>query len=174
MIGGSKLRPEHRCTPPALLLPFLFENNVLFIYFRERGREGEREREKHQHEREISIRERLISYLSSAPTGNQPKTQACALTGNPTGHLFLCGPTPNQLSHTVQAFAALSAPHLLLPSLGPTAGNRAEASTGRGLLLAPSFSEGDSVTALAWAAACVRVCTALARAAACVRVCSIG
>ena len=35
--------------------------------------------------------------------GTEPATQACALTGNRTGDLLLCGMTPNPLSHTHQA-----------------------------------------------------------------------
>ena len=39
--------------------------------------------------------------LTRTPTGDQAATQACALTGNPTGDL-LCGTMPNPLSHVSQ------------------------------------------------------------------------
>ena len=75
-------------------------NFLLLFIFRRRGREGKREGEKHQYEREMSI-----GCLSRAfQPGTEPATQACALTGNQTWDLSLCGMTPNQLSHTSQGF----------------------------------------------------------------------
>ena len=61
-------------------------------YFRARGREGERESEKHRCERETSI-----SCLLYTCQGTEPATQVCALTGNRTSDLSVCGTTPNQL-----------------------------------------------------------------------------
>ena len=65
--------------------------------FRERGREGEREGGKHRCARETDW---LL--LVCPQMGTRPTTQACALTGNPTGDILLCGMTLNQLSHTSQ------------------------------------------------------------------------
>ena len=54
--------------------------------------------EKHRCERETSI-----GYLLYVPQpGTWPATQAVALTENQTSDLWLCGTTPNQLSHTSQ------------------------------------------------------------------------
>ena len=71
----------------------------LFIYFleRERGREGEREKE-------TSMRKRYFNWLPlpCPQLGAWPATQACALTGNQTSNLSVCGPVLNPLSHTSQ------------------------------------------------------------------------
>ena len=55
---------------------------ILFI-FRERGREGEGDTEKHWCEREMWIG------LVCIPSGEEPATQACALTRNQTNDLLL-------------------------------------------------------------------------------------
>ena len=69
----------------------------LFI-FREIGEEREKERE-------TSMCQRDINQLPLARPllGTWPATQACALTGNPTGDLLVHKPAPNPLSHTSQA-----------------------------------------------------------------------
>ena len=73
--------------------PFFFFWKILFI-FRERGREGEKQ--------QCEI-ERLIGCLLHTPwPGTEPATQACAMTGNWTSDLYLCGKMPDQLSHTSQ------------------------------------------------------------------------
>ena len=46
------------------------KKKILFIFFRERVKEGEREGEKHQ------------CVVASRAMGTWPATQACALTGN--------------------------------------------------------------------------------------------
>ena len=85
---------------------FLFEDFIyLFIFVclftRERGREGkEREGEKHWCERETSI-----TCLPYMPWWIKPTTQVCALTGNQTSDLLICGVMPNWLSHTSCAFS---------------------------------------------------------------------
>ena len=63
----------------------------MFIYFRERGREGERKEK---------ARERKLLMLPQQ--GTWPTTQACALTGNGTGDPSICRPAVNPLSHTGQ------------------------------------------------------------------------
>ena len=50
---------------------------------------------------------KIIFFQLVAPSpvpqlGITPTTQACALTGNQTGDLLLCGAMPNPLSHTGQ------------------------------------------------------------------------
>ena len=52
------------------------------------GREGE----KHQ----------CVVASHAPPTGTWPATQACALTGNPTGDPLVCRPALSPLSHTSQ------------------------------------------------------------------------
>ena len=80
---------------------FFFFFKILFVclfVFRDRGSEGEREGEKHRCERET-----LIGCLWYTPQlGTEATAQACALPWNPSDHLLVCGPTPNQLSHTSQ------------------------------------------------------------------------
>ena len=70
--------------------PFLFK--ILFIYFRERGREGEREGEKYR-----CARETLIDGLPHAcpQPGTWPATQVCTLTRNGISELSVCGMMPN-------------------------------------------------------------------------------
>ena len=70
----------------------------LFI-FRERDKEGERERGK-----ETLVCERYIDRLPLARPqgGTLLGTQACALTGNQTGHLSVLRLALNTLSHTSQ------------------------------------------------------------------------
>ena len=100
-LEGCSLR-SHRCesgrvtiwaqvhlTPKPVLFFFL---KILFIYLfivRERGGR-DREEEKHQS-------------VASCLTGDQPATQACALTGNRTDDLSLCWKMPNPLSHNGQS-----------------------------------------------------------------------
>ena len=62
---------------------------ILFIYFREKGREGEREGN-------INV------WLPCACPllGTWPTTQACALTGNRTGDPLVLRLALNSLSHT--------------------------------------------------------------------------
>ena len=65
---------------------------ILFVYFRQSGREGEREGERHQ-----------CVVASHAPsTGDLAATQACALTGNQTGEPLVCRLVLSPLSHTSQ------------------------------------------------------------------------
>ena len=59
---------------------------ILFIYFREKGKEREREGERHRCERETSIG--CLLYAPIPET--EPVTQVCALTGNHTSDLSLC------------------------------------------------------------------------------------
>ena len=73
----------------------------IFIGFRERRREGEREGETLGCERETSID---CLWYASRP-GTKPATQACALTGDRTCDLSLCGWTRNPLNHTSQGCA---------------------------------------------------------------------
>lgn len=54
--------------------------------------------------------------------------------------------------------ATLSAPHLLLSFLASAAETGVEVSPNRGLVLAPSFSEADSLTVPALGRLCVFVC----------------
>ena len=56
--------------------------------------------------RETSVRERKIHWLPLVCTqpGTEPKTQACALTRNPSGDILLCGTMSNLLSHTGQGY----------------------------------------------------------------------
>ena len=65
------------------------------MYFQREGNGGIKRRE-------TWMCERYIDWLSlSCPQpGTQPVTQACALTGNQTSDLSVCGRMPNQLSHT--------------------------------------------------------------------------
>ena len=65
---------------------------ILFIYFLERGEGKEKERE-----RNINVWLLLCPLLGTWPT-----TQACALTGNPTGDPLVQRPAFNPLSHTRQ------------------------------------------------------------------------
>ena len=62
------------------------------------GREKERERN-------INVRVKHRSVVScTCPLGTDPATQACALSGNWTSDLLLCGTMPNQLSCTGQCW----------------------------------------------------------------------
>ena len=88
----------------SIVCPELYGNaRILGLKFflidsRERGREGEGEGDNHQCERET-----LISCLLHMPQpGTKPTTQACALTGNQTSDLLVCGMMTNQLSYTSQ------------------------------------------------------------------------
>ena len=78
----------------------LFLKDFIYLLL-ERG-EG-KEKEKHWCGRETSI-----GYLPYVPPPEtELATQACALTGNQTGNLPLCGTMSHQLSHTVQGWSAL-------------------------------------------------------------------
>ena len=69
----------------------------LFIYLKEREREGERE------ERNIDAQELYQSVVLTHPQlGTWPATQPYALTGNWTGDLSVCRQMFNSLSHTSQ------------------------------------------------------------------------
>ena len=98
VIIGEKIRillhNDKMVTIPSTKNLFFFFLDYLFIYFRERGREGEREREKHQY----------VAASHSPLTGDLtwPATQACALTGNLTGDSLVHRPVLNSLSHTSQ------------------------------------------------------------------------
>ena len=77
--------------------PWIFPMKLvrfLFIYFQREGKGG----------RKILMQERNIDWLPlpSTWTGTKHTTKACALTGNRTSNLLLCGTKPNQLSHTGQ------------------------------------------------------------------------
>ena len=76
--------------------PFFFFFKILFIIFRERGREKERKRN-------INVWLPLMFPL----LGTWPATQACALTGNWTGDPLVRRPALNPLSHTSQGCLAL-------------------------------------------------------------------
>ena len=82
----SPFSPHH--APCPYFLSFL--KNILFIFFRERGREGERGN--------INVWLPLVCF----PLGNWPTTQACALTRNWTGNPLVHRPALNPLSHTSQ------------------------------------------------------------------------
>ena len=78
----------------SLLATCCIQGHILkeFIYlFLERG-EGEKEKE----ERNISV----LLPLTCPLLGTWPVTQACALTGNRTGHLLVRRPELSPLSHT--------------------------------------------------------------------------
>ena len=61
-----------------------------FIYlFLERGKGREKEREG-------NIDQLLLEHTQ---LGTEPTTQACALTGDQTSDLLLCGMMPNELTH---------------------------------------------------------------------------
>ena len=72
------------------------------IYF---GRQGKDRRNR----RETLMCERIIDRLTLTrpQPGIWPATQACALTGNQTGDLLVCGTMPNPLSHTSQGSLSL-------------------------------------------------------------------
>ena len=72
---------------------------ILFIYFRQRGREGEKEGEKHQ----------CVVASHVPPTGDLTwlTAQASTLTGNPTGDPLVCRLALNPLSHTSQGHLPL-------------------------------------------------------------------
>ena len=57
-----------------------------------------------ERERNMGVREKhsFIASCSHPKWGTKPATQACALTGDLSGDLLLCGTMPNQLSQTGQ------------------------------------------------------------------------
>ena len=101
----------NRHSLPSLLYslhPLFFHKFILFCFilffklylpiFRKRRMEGEREEEKHQFKRETWF----VSSQGARPNWDGLTTQACALTGNWTSNLSLCGTMPNPLSHISQ------------------------------------------------------------------------
>ena len=70
---------------------FYFFKAFIYLFFRERGREGERERN-------INVWLALVR----PQLGTWPTPQACALTGNQTGNPLVHRPTLNPLSYTSQ------------------------------------------------------------------------
>ena len=50
--------------------------------------------------------------------GTWPATQACALTGNPTGNLLVCRLALNPRSHTSQGCSLIFWPHGTFSSVG--------------------------------------------------------
>ena len=66
------------------MISFFFFFKYFIYLFLERGAGREEEEEKHQRERNIN---RLL--LSRCQLGTWPTTQACALTGDPTGDLLV-------------------------------------------------------------------------------------
>ena len=100
-VSGNIIWQLKRTCPPRLtafriFFFFLFSPKDNFsLLFRERGRG----RERHQSEREASV-----DCLLYAPIlGTKSASQACALAGNWTGDLSLCGMTLNQLTTPVRA-----------------------------------------------------------------------
>ena len=76
---------------------FLFKD---FIYlFLERGKGREKDSERNMDMWNIN---QLT--LACPHPGTWPPTQACALTGNQTRDLSVCGRTPSPVSHTSQGF----------------------------------------------------------------------
>ena len=101
LVTGPRLEPRRYGYPsssaPELLLQyqvffFLFFKDFIYLYL-ERGREEERERN-------INVWFPLVHPL----LGTWPATQACALTGNPTGDPVVCRLVLNPLSHTCQGY----------------------------------------------------------------------
>ena len=74
---------------------FFFFKKTLFIYFID-GKGGRKKG------RETSMCGCLLCPL----LGTWPATQACALSGNPTGNPLVCRPAFNPLSHTSQGLNA--------------------------------------------------------------------
>ena len=83
-----------------------FKKKDFICLFLERGKGGRKRRETLTWERNLGwlplvCPERNIGWLPLV-VGTKPHNQACALTGNRTSNLWLCGMTSNQLSHTGQ------------------------------------------------------------------------
>ena len=77
---------------PLSLQGCIFSKDFIYLFL-DRGREKERERNIHvwlPHTRPL--------------LGTWPATQACALTGNPTGNLSVPRPALNPLSHASQGY----------------------------------------------------------------------
>ena len=74
---------------------YFIDNNIfkefIYLFFRERGREGERERN-------INV----WLPLARPQLGTWPATQACALAGNRTSDTLVHRPVLNPLSYTSQ------------------------------------------------------------------------
>ena len=76
------------------ILFFLSSPKDILIDFRDEGKEKERERN--------------IDCLLYAPqVGTEPETPTCALTGNQTFNVLICGMMPNHPSHTGQGESQL-------------------------------------------------------------------
>ena len=75
----------------SVVLLYFFEYFIYLFLEREEGKEKERERN-------INVWLSLTRPL----LGTWPTTQACALTGNPTGDPLVCRPSLNPLSHARQ------------------------------------------------------------------------
>ena len=79
------------------LMCIILKKIIIYIYIYREGKGGRKRG------RETSMWETPIGCLLFTPwLGTESATQACALTGNWTFNLLLCGMTPNQLSHTNQ------------------------------------------------------------------------
>ena len=95
-VKGRKKKPPGKFTNTWNLNNTFFLKKIDLFIFRERRREEE----KHEFDRETSTG--FLLYMSLLE--NEPATQACALTGNRTGGLFLLrGTMPNQWNHMGQA-----------------------------------------------------------------------
>ena len=93
------------CNPLSSLSPP--HSPYLFIFFRDREREGERERSIDVREKYRSVASHMCPNIHTWP-GTEPATQACALTRNQTGDLLLCGTMPNLLNYTGQGLSFLN------------------------------------------------------------------
>ena len=90
----------HILSIPCFILSFIFKKKFKNLIL-ERGEGREKEME-----RNIDVRKKcqLAAFLYVPQPGTKPTAQACALTGDGTGDLLLCGMKPNQLSHTDQGY----------------------------------------------------------------------
>ena len=84
------------CAP----LPLCFSHVFTYVYlFLDRGEGREKGNETNSNVRE---KHQCVVTSHTPPTRHLAATRACALTGNPTGHLLVCGMMLNPLSHTSQ------------------------------------------------------------------------
>ena len=92
-----------RAPDPANQVKSLQTQNLFFLriylFFRERGREGEREEEKH-----INVQEKhpWWLFLTRPQPGTWPTAQTCALTRNRSGNLLVHQQALNPRSHSSQ------------------------------------------------------------------------